>query len=331
MKISLIIPVYNEEKIVNRCLEALIKQNSPSKNYEIVVINDGSTDKTLKSLKRKKIEANQRNLKFKIINLKTNQGRIIAREIGAKKAKYNHLLFVDSRCIANKNILKALAKINYQPIICNFAIDYRRSALDRFNHLFRKKLYSPYFGQKFKPIFITKSNFDEIPKGTGAFFCHKRLFLSCQLKDKEKGLSDDPKLLWNIVQKKKILKHPSIKFTYLARNSLKKTLFHTFERGPMFVDFYLNPKKKRFWLFILLPILTLTLSSILIFTNSVYFTYWLAFLLLIWIVISFWLSEKFKDFFISFVYFPLFAISFQSGIFKGLFLKLCGKTKSKQL
>jgi len=41
-----------------------------------------------------------------IVNLERNQGRVIARETGAKHAEYNNLLFIDSRCVADKNILK---------------------------------------------------------------------------------------------------------------------------------------------------------------------------------------------------------------------------------
>ena len=48
--ISVIVPVYNAEKSVERCLKSIIKQSY--KNLEIIIINDGSTDKSLNLCER---------------------------------------------------------------------------------------------------------------------------------------------------------------------------------------------------------------------------------------------------------------------------------------
>lgn len=331
MKISAVIPVYNEERVIKRCLDALVNQNYPKKDYEIVVVDDGSTDNTLRAIKRQQAEAKEKGVAIKIINLKKNRGRIIARETGAEKAKYNNLLFIDARCIAKKSVLSNIKKINYQPIIANTIINYNRSYLDRFNYLFRKRLYSPYFGQSFRPVFITKNNFDKIPKGTGIFFCDKKLFFSSRLKNKGKNASDDPKLLWNIVQKKKILKHPDIKISHLSRTSLQQALIKVYKKAPRFVDFYLTPKRGRFWLLIFLPIFISIFTIALILLNLTYFLHWLGILALIWIFASLWIAENAKDFFIMMGLLPAIGLSFELGILKGLFLKLCGKIKLKQL
>ena len=49
-QVSVIIPVYNQEKYVGRCIRSLLKQTLASKDYELIVINDGSTDNTKKAL-----------------------------------------------------------------------------------------------------------------------------------------------------------------------------------------------------------------------------------------------------------------------------------------
>ena len=324
-KISIIVVVYNEEKLIKACLNALINQDYPKEDYEIVVVNDGSTDNTLEAIEKKQKEAKEKGTDIKIINLERNHGRMMARKIGAKNAKYNKLLFIDSRCIAEKDILKNIKRIGYQPVVGNPIIDFKRSAFDRFGWLIRKKLYSSHFGKSFKPVYITKDNFDKMPKGTTIFFCDKELFLSSQLEDKSKDVSDDTKLLWNIVQKKKILRRSDVKVTYLSRTSLRKELKHTFERGPKFVDYYLSPKKKYFWLFIFLPIIALIFTIALIFINLTYFLYWLGFLILVWIFISVWLAENIKDFLIVFSLLPIMEFSFGLGILKGLLLKLLKK------
>jgi len=322
MKISIIVPVYNEEKLIKECLDALINQNYTKTRYEIVVVNDGSIDDTFEVVKEKQKEAEEKGVEMKVVSLEKNQGRVIARETGAKKAKYNNLLFVDSRAIAYENVLENIKKIGYQPIVGNALIDPNRNHMDRFKFLIKRKLYPPFFGKSFEPIYITKGNFDETPKGTGIFFCDKELFLSSQLENKGKNTSDDTKLLWNIVQKKKFLKHPNVKVTSMVRIVLKDEIRHTFNRGIKFVNYYLNPKKKYFWPFILLPIIGLIFTIALIFINFTYFLYWLGFLILIWIFVSIWLAENIKDFFIVFGFLPIIALSFEIGILKGLILKL---------
>lgn len=321
MKISIIVPVYNEEELVGECLGALINQSYSKEDYEIVVINDGSTDHTLEIIKGKQEEAKENNIELNQINLDENKGRSIARQIGAQNAKYNNLLFIDSRCITDRDILENLKRINYQPIVGNPIIDYTRSVFDRFNWLFKKKLYRHYFGENFEPILITENNFDKIAKGTTVFFCNKEVFLSSQLKNKDKDVSDDTKLLWNIVRKKEILKHPNVQIKYLSRTSLKKEIKHTFQRGPKFVDYYLNINKRRFWTFIFLPIFVLFFSITLFFLNLTYFLYWFGFLILLWIVVSIYLAENIKDFLIVLSFLPIMGFSFELGILKGLLFK----------
>ena len=46
VQISVIVPVYNQEKYIGRCLRSLLKQTFPSEEFEIIIINDASTDKT---------------------------------------------------------------------------------------------------------------------------------------------------------------------------------------------------------------------------------------------------------------------------------------------
>lgn len=87
MKISVIIPAYNAEKTIERLLNSVISQTY--KNYEVIIINDGSTDKTESIISRYKCS------NIKIIS-KVNEGVGIARKIGFENATGDLVFFCDS-------------------------------------------------------------------------------------------------------------------------------------------------------------------------------------------------------------------------------------------
>ena len=88
MKISVIIPVYNVEKYLQKCLDSIVNQSL--KDFEIVCINDGSTDSSLEILK----DFASRDSRFVIID-KKNEGQGVARNLGINLAKGEYILFVD--------------------------------------------------------------------------------------------------------------------------------------------------------------------------------------------------------------------------------------------
>jgi glycosyltransferase involved in cell wall biosynthesis len=87
--LSVIIPVYNEEKVVGETINGLKKELTRlNLNYEIIAINDGSTDKTKDVLE--KIEG------IEILNHPYNKGNGAALKTGIKAAKFDNLLFFDA-------------------------------------------------------------------------------------------------------------------------------------------------------------------------------------------------------------------------------------------
>jgi len=95
-KISVIIPTYNEEKDISECLESLKKQSY--KNFEIIIVDDGSKDNTMNVLKK---------FKTKIIKGK-HKGPGFSRNLGAKKAKGSILVFVDADMTFDKDYIRNL-------------------------------------------------------------------------------------------------------------------------------------------------------------------------------------------------------------------------------
>ena len=87
--ITVIVPVYNTEKYIEKCIDSLKEQTM--NNIEIIVINDGSTDNTLKILKKLASGDNR----IKIIN-QSNQKQGAARNRGLDLAKGEYIAFVDA-------------------------------------------------------------------------------------------------------------------------------------------------------------------------------------------------------------------------------------------
>jgi glycosyltransferase involved in cell wall biosynthesis len=90
MKVSIIVPVYNAEPYMSRCLNSLINQTLS--DIEIICINDGSYDSSLAILK----EYAQRDSRVKIINSKKNCGEPITRNKGLKISEGEYIGFCDS-------------------------------------------------------------------------------------------------------------------------------------------------------------------------------------------------------------------------------------------
>lgn len=97
-KISIIIPVYNTEKYIERCLDSVLKQEY--ENKEIIVINDGSTDKSEEKINK---YINQ----IKYIK-KENGGLSDARNVGIEKATGKYIMFIDSDDYIEDNLLEKL-------------------------------------------------------------------------------------------------------------------------------------------------------------------------------------------------------------------------------
>lgn len=103
MKISVIIPVYNVEDYINDCIQSIINQTF--KDYEILLIDDGSTDNSGKICDKYNNEE-----KVRIYHTK-NKGLSEARNFGIKMAIGDYVAFIDSDDFVSTNYLEALYKI----------------------------------------------------------------------------------------------------------------------------------------------------------------------------------------------------------------------------
>ena len=104
IKISVIIPTYNSQNTIEKAIDSALNQNFSLKNFEIIVINDASTDKTLEILR-------VYGKKIKIVNNLKNQGAVKTSNKGFKMAKGKYVIKLDADDCFRPNILKEMSKI----------------------------------------------------------------------------------------------------------------------------------------------------------------------------------------------------------------------------
>ena len=114
IKVSVVIPVYNVEQYLPKCLTSIVQQTL--KDIEIICVNDGSTDNCLKIIE----EFKSKDERIKIIN-KENDGLGSARNAGLEYTTGEYISFIDSDDYVDKNFLELLyneAKENDADVAC---------------------------------------------------------------------------------------------------------------------------------------------------------------------------------------------------------------------
>jgi len=97
---SIIIPTYNRGKIIKKVIESLSNQSYPPDKYELIVVDDGSTDNTEEVIRSIHTPCNLRYFRRK------KEGIASARNYGIKKAKGEIIIFVDSDVVVNRDFVK---------------------------------------------------------------------------------------------------------------------------------------------------------------------------------------------------------------------------------
>lgn len=104
-KISIIIALYNEEKTIIEILKNVIKTKKNNYDYEIIIINDGSNDNSLKLLEQNP------NLYNKLLNFENNKGKGFAVKEGLKIATGNYIIFQDADLEYDPDDINSFCKI----------------------------------------------------------------------------------------------------------------------------------------------------------------------------------------------------------------------------
>lgn len=132
-KISVIVPVYNVETTVGKCIESILNQTFS--DIELIVVNDGTPDKSMEV-----VEKYKQDKRIKIVN-KENAGLPQARKTGFENSTGEYIFFVDSDDWIEPNTLellyRAIKSANADIACCNIEVDYLNS--DRKEYIKAKK------------------------------------------------------------------------------------------------------------------------------------------------------------------------------------------------
>ncbi len=221
--VTVIVPCYNVEKYIEKGLNSLINQTL--KDIEIIVINDGSNDNTLKILN----EFKKNDKRIRIID-KKNEGVSAARNIGLKEAKGKYICFMDSDDWLEKDFLEKMynkiSENDYDMVACDtYAIYPNKKKYIKSNindNQDEKKLmidaYTVIWNKIYKKEIIKDIYFDN-----SISFCEDVLFLyEVYLKVKRVGSIHEP--LYNYLQREKSLTYTYNEIIYDLIKSIDKVV-----------------------------------------------------------------------------------------------------------
>lgn len=166
--LSIIVPVYNEEKTIITLLNKMKNITLEKFNYEVIVINDGSTDSTLNLLQ------NNTELFNKLINLQKNKGKGYAIKIGLENSSGEYILFQDADLEYNpeniKDFIRLINKVQNADIILGSRFNYKNFTR---SHNFYNKLGNIFITNFFNLLFST--TFTDI---YSCYLCFKKKLLN---------------------------------------------------------------------------------------------------------------------------------------------------------
>lgn len=254
--------MYNSEKWIGPTLKHLDAALAKSHfRAEIIVVDDGSTDKSAAAARRVKLKSDA---KLTVIS-QENKGRYLARKTGIDASKNPYILFVDSRVYVGEDSLAYLSEqLQDDPDqIWNghVHIDKKGSVFTRFWDAIVNVAWRRYFKHPKKTQYGVK-DFDYYPKGTGFFFVPRKRLMAAMdhfestTNDIEHS-SDDTLLIRFMNKRQDIHLSPDFNCLYHGRTNGKSFFKHAYHRGEFFIDGFLRPGTRFFY-----PLIAVLLASI---------------------------------------------------------------------
>ncbi len=329
--ISVVIPTYNGAVWLPKTIAKVVKavEEAGIKAYEVLIVNDGSTDNTIEVIEQLKTDTD---LPINFVTQK-NSGRFVARKTGTENAKYELLLFVDTRVFIGKEALKYVLKQQQKgpsrQVWCSHVrVEKVGNIYARFWEAVAFLAWRNYFKNP-RDISYGIQGFDDYPKGTTCFIATRTILKEANewFVDNTKDLktsNDDTLLIRHIAESNSINISPDYWCLYHARTSLRQFTKHVHHRGKVFVDGFLRRDgNKFFWFIVLFLIATVSIPVFWTIYPSLIFPSVLAGCIfwVLGLLISILSGVEFKDALSLFILAPVFVAFYGAGIWSA-FLKI---------
>lgn len=184
-KVSIIVPVYNAYNSIDRCIKSIINQTY--KNIELILINDGSTDKSIDKLKKY-----EKKYKFIKVIDKENEGVAKTRNLGIKKSTGKYIMFIDNDDYVDNDYVETLVKEieseNYDVVFSGYKRENNNGKIFQKKKL-KKSKWAPYtlqapWAKIYKLDYLKKNNIKFFPYkiGEDVYFTMKLISLNPKIK-----------------------------------------------------------------------------------------------------------------------------------------------------
>ena len=249
--LSVVIPLYNSATFIEETLRKIeVSAGENASDLEVIVVDDGSTDGSAKFVEK---FANSSQMNVKLFP-KSNSGVFLAIWEGAQNSAREWLLILNSRQILDDTFFDSLSTLmakdpKVEAWSSHVETDSRAPLIGHFWTVLTAVFWGSYW-RELKRTEITSENFDKVPKGTGGLAIKRELFyehcIKIWPKENQRFISDDTKLLRSISSEHQIVLEPGLRSIYRPRVTLPGFLKHSFNRGTLFIDSYMNTSLPRF-------------------------------------------------------------------------------------
>lgn len=181
IRISVVIPFHNSERYITKCIEELLSQKYPVEHYEIVMVDNNSTDRSAEIVRRY--------ARVKLVSEK-KQGAYVARNRGVREARGEIIAFTDADCVPSQDWLQEIEsamadsqvgivigshQLARDSFLLSLLEDYER---EKNNYIFNSEIKELYYGYA-RNMAIRKNLFGEIgpfverARGSDVIFVHR--------------------------------------------------------------------------------------------------------------------------------------------------------------